>query len=62
MDSLRRMPVHVLIMLTMLFGLEMTFSGNQAWADRASCEQIRLACKRARMRASLSVAAPETGC
>lgn len=47
MDSLRRMPVHVLIMLTMLFGLEMTFSGNQAWADRASCDQIKMACKNA---------------
>ena len=47
MDSLRRMPVHVLIMLTMLFGLEMTFSGNQAWLDRASCDQIKMACKNA---------------
>ena len=38
MDSIRRTLVHVLIML-MLFGLYLVFTGNQVRADRASCDQ-----------------------
>ncbi len=43
MDSARRTLVSVLI----LFGPYLVFSTNQVRADRASCEQIRTACKNA---------------
>jgi hypothetical protein len=43
MSSARRTLVSVLI----LFGLCLVFTDNQARADRASCEQIRTACKHA---------------
>jgi hypothetical protein len=43
MDSARRTFVSVLI----LFGLYLVFTNNQVRADRASCEQIRTACKNA---------------
>jgi hypothetical protein len=47
MDSIRRTLAHVLIMLFLLVGLELVFTDNQVRADRASCDQIRTACKNA---------------
>ena len=47
MDFIRRTLVHVLIVLLMLFGLSLVFPDNPVRADRASCEQIRTACKNA---------------
>src|SRR5450432_1128117 len=47
MDSSRRTLVHALLMLMMLFGISLVFTDNQARADRASCDQIRMACKNA---------------
>jgi len=36
-----------LVFLFIVFGLSLIFTGNQAHADRASCEQIRTACRNA---------------
>src|ERR1700676_4081705 len=52
MNSLRRTLVPPfltlsLILVLILFGLGLLFTGNQAHADRASCEQIRTACRNA---------------
>ena len=44
---MRRTLVHVLIMLMMLFGLNLVFTGNQVRADQAACDQIKAACKNA---------------
>jgi hypothetical protein len=45
MGSIRRTLAHVLIILAMLLGLNLVFTNNRAWADRASCDQIRAACR-----------------
>jgi hypothetical protein len=47
MDSIRRTLVHVVILLVILFGLNLGFAENQVRADRASCDQIKAACKNA---------------
>jgi len=47
MDSMRRTLVHVLILLMVIFGLNLFFTGDRVRADRAACEQIRAACKNA---------------
>jgi hypothetical protein len=45
MDSMRRTLVHVPMLLLMLFGFCLVFTGNQVRADRAACEQIKAACR-----------------
>jgi hypothetical protein len=47
MDSMRRTLVHVPILLMVMFGLSLVFTGDQVRADRAACEQIKAACKNA---------------
>jgi hypothetical protein len=47
MDSVRRTLVQVLIFLVILFGLTLGFPERQVRADRASCDQIKTACKNA---------------
>jgi hypothetical protein len=47
MDSMQRALVHVLILLSMFFGVNLVFTGNPVRADRAACDQIKTACKNA---------------
>ena len=47
MDFGRRTLVHILTILSMLFGLNLAFADNQVRADQAACEQIKTACKNA---------------
>jgi hypothetical protein len=47
MDSIRHTLVHVLTMLLMVFGIGLAFQDNQVRADRASCDQIKSACRNA---------------
>ena len=47
MDSIRRTLVHFLMLLMILFGLNVAFTGSQVRADQAACEQIKTDCKNA---------------
>jgi hypothetical protein len=47
MSSIRRAPVHLLIALFVQFSLNLALGNNPVLADRASCDQIRTACKNA---------------
>ena len=47
MDSVRRTLVHVLMLLVILSGLNLAFTGSQARADQAACDQIKTDCKNA---------------
>jgi|HubBroStandDraft_1064217.scaffolds.fasta_scaffold09971_2 hypothetical protein len=47
MDSVRRMLVHVLMLLLMLLGLSLVFTDDPVRADQAACNQIKTVCKNA---------------
>src|ERR1700689_5530459 len=47
MDSVRRTLVHVLMLLVILSGLNLAFTGSQPRADQAACDQIKTDCKNA---------------
>jgi hypothetical protein len=47
MGSIRRTLVHALMLLLILSALNVAFTGSQARADQAACEQIKTDCKNA---------------
>jgi hypothetical protein len=47
MNFIRRTLVYVLMPPMMLLALSLVFTGNQVRADRAACDQIKVACKNA---------------